>query len=62
VSFTDDQWSRLKKAFPTGVCNYGKPGVDQQKTVTWLTYQDAHGHVIYGGKQLGAAPRSQPLR
>ena len=60
VVFTDDQWSRLEKAFPTGVCNYGKPGVDQQKTVTWLTYQDAAGHVIYGGKRLGPAPRSQP--
>ena len=61
VTFTDDQWSRLQKAFPTGVCNYNKPGVDQQKTVTWLTYQDAAGHVIYGGKRLGPAPQSQPL-
>jgi hypothetical protein len=61
VTFTDDQWSRLQKAFPTGVCNYGKPGVDQQKTVTWLTYQNSAGHVIYGGKPLGPAPRSQSL-
>jgi hypothetical protein len=61
VAFTADQWSRLKKAFPTGVCNYGEPGVDQQKTVTWLTYQDAAGHVSYGGQRLGPAPRSQPL-
>ena len=22
VSFTDDQWSRLQKAFPTGVCDW----------------------------------------
>ena len=61
VTFTDDQWARLQKAFPTGVCNYNKPGVDQQKTVTWLTYQDAAGHVIYGGQRLGPAPRSQPI-
>src|SRR3954462_6234731 len=61
VTFTDDQWSRLKKAFPGGVCNYGKPGVDQRKTVTWLTYQTTSGKVIYGGKRLGPAPRSQPL-
>ena len=61
VTFTDDQWSRLKKAFPTGVCNYGKPGVDQQKTATWLTYQNADGKVIYGGKRLGPAPQSHPL-
>ena len=62
VTFTDDQWKRLEQAFPTGVCNYGKPGVDQNvKTVPWLTYQDANGHVIYGGRPLGAAPTSQPL-
>src|SRR3954453_10059188 len=58
VAFTADQWSRLRKAFPTGVCNYGKPGVDQQKTVPWLTYQDAQGHVIYGGRPLGPPPQS----
>ncbi|MBV9292885.1 MAG: hypothetical protein JO222_10595 [Frankiales bacterium] len=60
VTFTADQWKRLKKAFPTGVCNYGKPGVDQQKTVTWLTYQNAKGHVLYGGKPLGPPPHSTP--
>jgi hypothetical protein len=58
VTFTADQWKRLQKAFPSGVCNYGKPGVHQIKTTTWLTYQDARGHVIYGGRPLGAPPRS----
>jgi len=58
VSFTDAQWAALKKAFPTGVCNYGKPGVDQGPTTPWLTYQDASGKVVYGGKPLGAPPRS----
>jgi len=58
VTFTADQWKRLEKAFPTGVCNYGKPGVHQIATQTWLTYQDARGRVIYGGKPLGAPPRS----
>jgi hypothetical protein len=63
VTFTADQWKRLQRAFPTGVCNYGKPGVDQTvKTVPWLTYQDAQGHVIYGGKPLGAPPRSVAFR
>src|SRR3954470_10936925 len=61
VTFTDEQWKRLNNAFPTGVCNYGKRGVDQQETVTWLTYQNAKARVIYGGKQLGPPPRSQPL-
>jgi hypothetical protein len=62
VTFTADQWKRLEKAFASGVCNYGKPGVDQNvTTVPWLTYQDRHGHVVYGGKPLGAAPRSRPF-
>ena len=25
VAFTDDQWARLRKAFPTGVCDSTKP-------------------------------------
>jgi len=61
VTFTDAQWAALKKAFPTGVCNYGTPGVDQQKTVGWLTYQDAKGQVIYGGTPMGAPPTSTPF-
>ncbi|MCA1706888.1 MAG: DUF6351 family protein, partial [Actinobacteria bacterium] len=58
VTFTDEQWKRLNKAFPRGVCNYGKPGVAQRGAVPWLTYQNGRGGVIYGGGRLGAAPRS----
>ena len=62
VTFTADQWKQLQQAFPSGVCNYGKPGVDQNvETIPWLTYQDATGHVIYGGVPLGTPPQSQPL-
>ena len=61
VTFTDVQWQRLQRAFPNGVCDYSKPGVDQQPTVPWLTYQDASGHVIYGGMPIGPAPRSVPF-
>jgi uncharacterized tannase-like protein DUF6351 len=62
VSFTDAQWSQLRKAFPTGVCDFSKRGVDQQPTIAWQTYQDAHGHVIYGGRAMGAPPRSAPIK
>jgi hypothetical protein len=58
VTFTDTQWAALKQVFPEGVCDYSKPGVDQHGATPWLTYQDAKGHVIYGGKPLGAPPRS----
>jgi hypothetical protein len=31
VSFSDEQKQRMKKAFPSGVCDYSKPGVGQVK-------------------------------
>ncbi len=44
--------------FPSGVCDYSKPGKGFQPAVTWLTYQDAGGKVVYGGAALGASPLS----
>ncbi|HEV3353321.1 MAG TPA: DUF6351 family protein [Acidimicrobiales bacterium] len=60
VTFTDAQWAALQKTFPTGVCNYEKPGVAQQGATPWLTYQDQAGSVVYGGRPLGPAPVSSP--
>jgi hypothetical protein len=60
--FTDTQWDELNKLYPAGVCNWSVPGVGQQDTVPWQTYQGLHGHVIYGGRPLGPAPTSVPLR
>jgi hypothetical protein len=57
VAFTGQQWSQLKRTFPTGICDWRKPGIEQQPTIPWLTY--AHGP---GGQPLGSAPRSVPLR
>ena len=62
VEFSDAEWAQLSKAFPTGVCDWGKPGVGQQPTIPWLTYQDAKGRVIYGGTPMPAAPRSHACR
>ena len=61
VAFTDEQWAQLQQAFPGGVCDYSKPGVAQRGAIPWLTYQDEHGDVIYGGKPLGKPPRSHRL-
>jgi hypothetical protein len=61
VTFTSAQWAGLQSIFPTGVCDYAKPGVAQQPTVSWLTYQNAQGKVIYGGRPLGPAPVSIPF-
>jgi hypothetical protein len=58
IEFTEEEWAQLQKAFPTGVCDFSKPGVSQQPTVPWRTYQNdsAGGAVVYGGKTLGRAP------
>jgi len=58
VTFTNAQWSALQAAFPHGVCDYSKPGVDQHGATPWLTYQDTRGNVVYGGRPLGQAPSS----
>lgn len=59
--FTDPQWAAMKLAFPTGVCDYTKPSVAQQKTTVWLSYGSATRHV-YGGTPLGAVPVSASFR
>jgi hypothetical protein len=56
LTFTDAQWAQLEAAYPDGVCDYSKPPVGVQPTLTWLTYQDAAGNVVYGGTPLPPAP------
>ena len=62
ITFTGAQWATLQEVFPTGACNFSKPGVEQQRTVPWLTYQNSKGQVIYGGKALGNPPTSKEFR
>jgi hypothetical protein len=39
VSFSPTQWSRLQSIFKSGVCDYSRPGVSQQRpTDTWLFF------------------------
>lgn len=57
VTFTDAEWKTMEATFPTGVCDWDKPGVGEQKTIPWLTFEDGPG-----GRPLGRAPRSRPLR
>jgi hypothetical protein len=62
LPFSDAQWAALQATFPSGVCDFSKKAVDQQPTLPWLAYQDAKGHVIYGGRRLGAPPVSKAFR
>jgi hypothetical protein len=52
-----DQLSRLQAVFPSGVCDWTKPGVGQQTAVGPLSFQAGPG-----GQPLGAAPVSQPVQ
>ncbi len=61
VTFTDAQWAQMQQTFPQGVCDYSKPGIGQQPALPWLTYQNAQGNVIYGGRSLGPPPVSVPF-
>ena len=56
VAFTDEEWAALQTVFPSGVCDFSKPGIDQQPTIPWQTYKDK-----IGGRPLGPAPASAPI-
>lgn len=56
VEFTDEEWALMEATFPTGVCDWSAPGVDQQPSVPWLTYTDGPG-----GRPLGDPPASDAV-
>jgi hypothetical protein len=56
VALSDEQWTRLRAAFPSGVCDYSRPGVGQRPPVAWMTFAEGPG-----GRPLGPPPRSEPL-
>jgi hypothetical protein len=36
---SDQEFARLETIFPQGVCDYSRPGVEQERLVgTWLSY------------------------
>jgi hypothetical protein len=55
VSFTDEQWARMKSTFASGVCDYSKSGVGQQPPkAAWLSFADGPG-----GRPLGDPPTAR---
>ena len=59
IPLTETQWSALQRVFPRGVCDYSEPGVGQGPAQTWLTYSDARGRVVYGGRNLPSVAHHQ---
>jgi hypothetical protein len=58
IQFDAAQWATLRSVFPTGVCDWTKPGPGQVGATPWMTYQDDNGKVVYGGRPIGSAPAS----
>ena len=56
IAFTDAEWTALQAAFPDGVCDWSKPGVEQQPTIPWQTYAEGPG-----GKALPQPASSRAL-
>jgi hypothetical protein len=57
VEFTDAQWAQLEQAFPTGVCDFSRPGVDAETpTLPWMAYATKAG-----GEPLPPAPLAAGL-
>ena len=58
-ALSDAQFIQLGGIFPTGVCDFSVPGVGQQSTQTWLSYQAGAAEKAV---MLGAAPLSVPQK
>jgi hypothetical protein len=57
ITFSDTDWALLEGAFPTGVCDWSKPGIAQTAPKGfWLDYSST-----VGGTPLPAAPVSVPF-
>lgn len=57
VEFSEGQKKRLLDVFPNGVCDWAKPGVEQQPmNGPWQSFMDKAG-----GQPMGQAPRSSPI-
>lgn len=54
VTFTGEQWARLRAAFRGGVCDWTKPSVGYTAAIPWLSFANGPG-----GKPIGPAPKSK---
>jgi hypothetical protein len=56
ATFTDDQWATLQKAFPSGVCDWTRPGIDQVPSNPWTSFADGPG-----GRPMEPPPASRAV-
>jgi hypothetical protein len=53
VGFSAAQWANLRSLYPSGVCDYRRPGIAQQPSLPWVTFAAGPG-----GEPLGPAPHA----
>jgi hypothetical protein len=51
----DAQFARLTAVFPTGVCDWSKPGVGQQPAAGWLSFSAGPGGTVLPAAPVSAA-------
>jgi hypothetical protein len=56
AGFSAAQWSTLSALYPSGVCDYRRPGVAQQPSLPWVTFAAGPG-----GEPLGPPPHSEVI-
>jgi hypothetical protein len=54
VGFTAAQRATLRSLYPSGVCDYTRPGVAQRPSLPWMTFTGGPG-----GEPLGPPPHSR---
>ena len=47
VTFTSDEWARLRGIFPTGVCDYTRRGVGYRRVVTWPSFGPSPDNLVF---------------
>jgi hypothetical protein len=47
VAFAQEQWERLQKVFPEGVCDWSRPGVGQRDLETWSSFGPSRDNLIF---------------
>lgn len=47
VRFTTAEWARLQRIFPSGVCDWTKPGVAQTRVVPWASFGPAPENLVF---------------
>jgi len=56
TGFSAAQWSTLSSLYPSGVCDYSRPGVAQRPSLPWVTFAAGPG-----GEPLGPPPHSEVI-